>query len=147
MPTTRVDFRDWFRRVLGWDGVLPIGMAILPAGIMLVWPNADDALAAAAGLVPIAAVILRYYVGRHHLESNRVGPMLRVGQRVAFVAAIFWMCLLECFVMMLHFVPAIQPVDCVAVGVGYAVYLATMSFAMYPGRVEYIADEDGYTYS
>ncbi len=142
MHTTRVDVRDWAGRVFGWDGILPIGIAVLPAGIALVLPNADGVLSVVAGIAPIAALFIRYYVGRRHLASNRVGPVLRAGQGIVFVAAIFWMCLLDCFVMILHFVPAVKDADYVAVGIGYGVYLVAMSFAMYPGRVECVATED-----
>jgi hypothetical protein len=136
MKTTHVNIWDWLHRVLGWDGLLPVCIAVLPTGIDFVLPNNADALTIAAVTAPIAALFVRFSVGRRHLASNQVGPAVRACQYCVFTAAIFLLCLIDCFVIIIHVVPAVPATDWSILGALFSLYLIAMSFAMFPGRTE-----------
>ena len=138
---SRVDRGEWFRRVLGWDGLLPVVIVMMPWVIDLIWPNAAKLQTLAAGFVPIIALFVRFKVGRLHLSENHVGTLFLACQRFVFYGAILWLCFLDCFVMALHAAPEIPLGDLIVVFVAYGLYLAAMTFAMYPGRTLHIVPE------
>jgi hypothetical protein len=59
VDATRVNLWAWFHRVLGWDGLLPVCIALLPNAIGFAVPNNADAITAAAVVAPIGALITR----------------------------------------------------------------------------------------
>lgn len=126
----------WLHRVLGWDGVLPVCVALLPAGFTHFFPDEPAGLTFLAAAIPIAAFFIRYRIGRGQIASHRTGPALRSCQEVVFVAAILWLCLIDCFVIALNFAPAIPAEEWAAVGVGLVLYFVAMTFAMFPGRAD-----------
>lgn len=134
-----MNVRDWVRCVFGWDGLLPAGIALLTVGIDWVLPNAPGAVTFAAVAVPIAALFVRFAVGRRRIAAHRVGPGVRACQKVVFAAAILWLCLLDSLVIAVQDAPA-TAADLVSLAVAYGAYLAAMSLAMFPGWEERPAD-------
>lgn len=145
MNTTRINFSEWRRRVLGWDGLLPLCVTFLPLAIDFFLPKNTAAQNVAAVAIPIVAIFVRFSIGSAHIAVNRVGPTLRAAQYCVFNVAIFWLCLLECFVIIVNVVDAPAgsaeaAEDWLIVSVMYLPYLLAMSFVMFPGRTETIPE-------
>jgi hypothetical protein len=136
-PLTR-----WMIRVIAWDGILPIVIWLLPIVMAyLLPPNRRDFIAMPAVIVPIAAFLVRGAVGFRYISQNHCGKYLRICQGIVFAVAIFLMVFVDCFGMLMHALPAGAPppqphewqVVFVVFGTAFLIYLAAMTFAMYPG--------------
>ena len=137
MNTTRVNRWLWLHRVLAWDGVLPLSVVLLPAGVGAVMPNRVDAIFSVAVAIPIAALLIRYAIGRRTIASNRVGPVVRACQYCVFTAAIVVLVFVDFVLILLHLdPPEVQAQLFYALGTMYGLYLVAMSFAMFPGWTE-----------
>ncbi len=132
----RIDFGSWFRRVVMWDGLLPILLWLSPGAVAAVMPNRRGAIEIAAVVLPIAAVFLHFYVGKRHIESNRCSRLVRGLQLIVFAVGILPLVLFDCVMMLCHPIPAGQQF---AAAIHWSfllwIYLAAMIISMYPGRL------------
>lgn len=134
----RIDFGSWLRRIVTWDGLLPIVMWLAPWGIEAVLPNRRGAIEIAAVVLPIVAVFLRFHAGMRQITSNRCAKFVRGVQIAVFVIGILPLVLFDCFMMLAHLMPAGGPMpaeDVIVWSVFLLIYLTAMTIAMYPGRL------------
>jgi len=126
------------RRLIAWDGMLPAGIVIVPAGIEILLPNHRGAIEIAAVILPITAFFLRVRAGKHHIASNRCSVAVRRFQFCVFCFAVFPLVLIDCFLVLSHLMPKgalfQADTDLVVWVILFAVYLTSMAVAMYPGR-------------
>jgi hypothetical protein len=141
----RVDYRSWFLRLLTWDGVLPLCIAVVPNAVKLIIPNRPEAIAATAVLLPIAAFLLRVSAGNRHIASNHCSKGVRFLQSCVFVLGILPLIMIDCFIILDHVLPGGMRIanreDYIACAILIAFYLTTMAIAMYPGRTSAISDD------
>lgn len=136
METANRNPHLWLQRVLGWDGIMPLSIVLLPFGIRALLPNNDDAICIVAIVVPIVAFLIRYTIGRRNIASNQVGPIIHRCQYIVFTLAILLLLLMDVVIILLQLAPQVPRLDVIILGAVYGVYLLAMSFAMYPGNVE-----------
>jgi hypothetical protein len=144
----RVNYVSWLLRLLSWDGLLPLCIAVAPNGVKLLFPNQPEAIAAAAVLLPIAAFLLRVRAGTRHIASNHCSKGVRFLQYCVFALGITPLIMIDCFIVLDHVQPgglfAIRtPEDRLFLAILITFYLTTMAIAMYPGRTIPVADEEG----
>lgn len=135
-PIGRVDFASWVLRVLGWDGLLPAFVLLVPVLINVLSPNNHD-LADFVGLtLPIAAFIIRFFVGEHHIWSNGCSKGFRVVQTCLLCFGIFWLFVVDTILVLAHEIHGFFAnwSNCRDMAVAVLVYLPCVTVAMYPGR-------------
>ena len=142
-PATRINYGAWLWRVFTWDGVIALALMAAPLVLQQVLredgeiDNRDDREAMLAAIfIPIGALLLRFWIGSRHLALNRCGDRFLQFQSFCFFAGLFAMLLGECIVLSVHDMlpPGDFVIPLVMILPFYAVYLACMTVAMYPGR-------------
>ena len=129
----------WFSRVFSLDGILPLFVFLLPKGIQWIFDIPDHDMVLPSVILPILAMILRVILGLKAIDSNQVRPFFRGCQLIVFVCGVLVLMFLETFVVALHFLPPVAPapVKIISVlAVMHLIYLAAMTFAMFPGWPE-----------
>jgi len=127
----------WLRKVLLWDGVLPLCIAAAPLAV--------DALTGRRGavefvsvLLPIVAFLIRWAVGYSTIGSNNCGPVTRFLQYLLFFVGLVALILVDTFLMLAYLMPKgalfATTVDVIVMATLISIYLFTMIFAMYPGQ-------------
>jgi hypothetical protein len=133
----RASISSWLIRLIAWDGVLPV--AILSAPFLVRWliPDNRSAIELTAVVLPLVAFFVRYQVGRRHIASNDCGPVVRRVQVVVLCLGIFVLVLIDAVMVLCHVMPKgaafTTTTDLIVWMVLYAIYLAAMALAMYPG--------------
>lgn len=143
MPAKRIDFREWFLRVVHWNGFLPIAIAIIPRLFSLVFPKLEDVVAVTAVILPPIVFFWRIASGYRLIFSNRCGYWLRHFQLCVFVVGLVPLILIDCLIILSAIIPnGMQGDEDLRIWlIMLAIYFASMAIAMYPGRKEIPADE------
>ncbi|MBX3452110.1 MAG: hypothetical protein KF777_21320 [Planctomycetaceae bacterium] len=135
-----VPYGSWFLRVLTWDGILAASILLLPGIVEFLFPRQRGAMELAAVMWPIVALFVRFFVARRHIDSNACSRLMRRLQLAAVCVAIFVLLLIDSLVILAHEMPrgamVATPTDIIVWAVLVVIYLAGMTFAMYPGKVD-----------
>jgi hypothetical protein len=135
MKVGRVDFSAWFLRLITWDGVVPILIALAPLAVELSIPNNRGVMEVAAVALPIAAFFIRLCVGGRLIRTNNCPAETRRLQAIAFVFGLFLLGLFDSVLILSHLVPNGVPMVGPFLIVLGGPYLVAMAIALYPGRV------------
>lgn len=133
---------SWIMRLITWDGLLPALVWLSPYVIGAIIPNHEKAIEAAAILIPILALLVRFYIGTQYIFSNHCSRWFRKLQVVLFCVGLMLLLLIDSLMILssiLPKMPAGHPVhvkEIVLIGGFFATYLILMIIAMYPGRVD-----------
>lgn len=133
---------SWLIRLIAWDGLLPALVWLSPHAIRAIIPNHDKAIEAAAILIPIAALFLRFYMGSQYIYSNHCSRSFRRLQVVLFCLGIFLLLLIDVLLILSTILPKMPPghpvhfKEMVLFTGVFAVYLLLMIIAMYPGPAD-----------
>jgi hypothetical protein len=128
----RIDVISWAIRVASWDGLLPTFVISVPFLIDRLMPN-NRALNESIGVnLPLAAFVIRLFVGTGHVWSNGCCRAIRVLQ-----CGLLWFA-----VLVLAFVDAMLilaqqqglSVNPKAFLITASIHLPCVIVAMYPGR-------------
>jgi len=114
-------------------------MIVAPLLVGLAFPQYRDAIVVFAVILPIAAFLLRFYVGRRYISTNRCGPMMRRFQTVVLVLGIFTLMLLDSLVMSMQGLPDNENWAKGDLGVLvslYCFYMVCMTVSLYPGPID-----------
>src|SRR5436190_3762156 len=99
--------------------------------------NRQGFIEAIAVVLPIVAFFVRLRAGRRHIFKNNCTRAFRSFQFVAFFLGIFLLALLDCVIVLSYIMPAgtlFAGDDNIIFAWMAGIYLALMTFAMYPGR-------------
>lgn len=130
---------NWLARLLAWDGVLPAMVWAIPAVLNMILPDGELICLTLSILLPIAALLVRFSVGRAMIASNGCSPLFRHVQIVCLCVGLFiLMCLDSLLIVLLSLNLPGNPDREVGVVIviflmGYLPYLAFLAVAMYPG--------------
>jgi hypothetical protein len=137
-PPTRINYRAWLVRVIAWDGVLPLLLWLSPFLVRLLVPGINkDAGVLLAVPLPICVFFIRIWFGARHIDANRC-EKFRVIQYYCFLFAILVLLFVDALLLALHgeldenwaaYLSLLRDLS-----IPFAVYLALMAVAMYPGR-------------
>jgi hypothetical protein len=129
----------WALRVLAWDAVLPLCVALLPMGVELLFPNHRPAIELTAVILPIAAFPLRAWAGIHHIMHGNSSYRLRILQLCAFCLGILPLALLDSVLILSHLMP-VRAFDNgggrMVLILSAIIYVFLMALSMHPGRAE-----------
>lgn len=144
MVDGRVNYGSWFFRVLGWDGIMPVCIVLIPTLIKLLIPNNRGAVAVTVVLLPIAAFFVRLAIGIRHIAANHCAIAVRRLQYFVFCLGIFLLIGVDTLLILSHEMPKgamfANTTDYLAFASLFSIYLASMTIAMYPGRVHSLDD-------
>jgi hypothetical protein len=133
----RVNYRSWLLRILTWDTILPVAVAFVPTAIALFLPNRRGVMEIASVTLPIAAFLLRLRIGKRQIDSNRCSVAVRKFQFCVFFVGILPLVLIDCVIILSHLMPNgalfATSGDLLVWAILAAIYLASMTVAMYPG--------------
>jgi hypothetical protein len=137
----QVDYSAWLLRLLTWDGLLPIGMLLVPvlAGNFL--PNRAE-VGLGYTLMIVGAALLRVRAGCLHIDANHCSETFQRFQVWLLIAAVGLLLCIDAFLLIWYEFGC--PVDWSAEGLSVAavfgslvlLYALTMAIVMYPGRGE-----------
>ena len=139
MAVGRVNYGSWFFRVLGWDGVMPVCVALIPTVINFLIPVNRGAIEITAVFLPIAGFLIRFVMGARHISTNHCTPQVRRFQVCAFCLGIFLLVFVDALLILSHVMPKgalfANQTDRVFWVILISAYLTSMAIAMYPGRM------------
>lgn len=139
MAVGRVNYGSWFFRVLGWDGLLPVCIVLIPTAIKILIPNNRAAIEVTGVLLPIAAFFVRLVIGLRHIALNHCAITVRRFQYCVFCLGIFLLVCVDALLILSQDMPKgamfVTRTDYVVFAILIFIYLTSMTFAMYPGRV------------
>jgi hypothetical protein len=126
-----------------WDGLLPVGIILLPAAIQFLLPNRRGPVELIAVVIPIAALLLRIRAGNRRIWANHCTPGFQSFQLTAFLLGVFILFIFDAIIILMHIMPAgaFTPGELWIFAILFAVYYLLMIIAMYPGR-EPVQDYD-----
>lgn len=142
-PPRRLNLIAWLLAVALWDGLLPVGIVLLPALVHLAIPNHREPIEIIAIVVPMVAFFVRIVVGSQRIRSNHCARWFQVLQFALFFLAALILVLLDAVVILSHVMPAgaFAPSDYTIFAIMFAIYYFLMLLAMYPGR-EPVPEDD-----
>jgi hypothetical protein len=130
---------SWLFRWLGWDGLLPVGVALVASGIDLAFPKNRTVIAAVAVYGSLAAFFARGIMGMKQILANNCDEEIRGFQFSMLLVGMFTLLFMDAGIIVSHMdnlEPVFAtPVDRFMAGVIVLTYLTAMAFAMYPGLV------------
>jgi len=140
MNVGRVDFSAWIVRLITWDGLVPVFMALAPSAVGLSIPNNRGVMEATAVALPIAAFFVRFGVGFRLIQTNNCAAEIRRFQVVAFVFGMFLLLFFDSVSILAHVMPsgALFPrwTDFLGFMIVFgSVYLVAMAISLYLGPV------------
>lgn len=116
-------------RLVGWDGALPLCVALGPVLVKTIWPKPPGAVGLVLVLAPPIAALIRAHIGWHQIANRCAGraPWLR---QIAMAAAIILLLAFEAAVGVLTFADDIpDSAWWFPTGI-YAVYLLMITLAL-----------------
>lgn len=146
MPAGPIRFGKWLFRLFAWDSLLPVVVVLIPALVESLFPNRQGFIETIAIVLPIVAFFIRLRAGRRHIVKNNCTRAFRSVQFIAFFLAIFILALLDGVIVLSYIMPAgalFAGDDNIIFAWMAGIYLALMTFAMYPGR-EWSRDDFGW---
>ena len=136
----------WILRLVGWDGLLPVTIVVVPYLVRLALPQFPNAIAVVAVVLPIAAFFWRLYAGACHISTNRCGEFFRGVQSIALFIGVLIMVLVDALLLCVQDLPGNllwrDPAAIRMVGTMYAIYFACMVIAVYPGGKDQTTFDD-----
>lgn len=139
MAVGRVSYGSWFFTVLGWDGLLPVCIVLIPTLIKILFTNNREAIEVTGVLLPVAAFFVRLVIGLRHIASNHCAIAVRRFQYGVFCLTIFLLVCVDALLILSQEMPKgamfATWTDYVLFAIPISIYLTSMAFAMYPGRV------------
>jgi hypothetical protein len=134
---TASDIREWVIRIVKWDGILPAVVWTSPILVQLLFPNVRWAIEIVAVILPIIALLMRFMIGKRHIDSNRCKPLTRRLQLAVLCIGSIVLLLIDSVMILTHVMPKgaafATTGDVIVWSALYGIYVASMTIAMYPG--------------
>ncbi len=123
----------WLVRLLGYDGLLPAVVFLLPAALTLVSKGWIIDFTAVA--LPIGAFLYRSSVGLRLIDQNACHPMMRVLQKAALFLGLLVLLVVDALMILAWSLPAeaLSFEDYQVTLLMYIIYLCLMAVASFPG--------------
>jgi len=120
-------------QILGWDGVLPLLIALAPPVCKAIWPKLPLVVGALLVLAPPVAALIRAHIGWHQI-ARRCGGNAPWWRQVTMAIAIILLLIFEAAVGILTFGDRLPPAAwSIPIGV-YAAYFAVISLTLWTPR-------------
>ena len=128
---------NWILRLITWDGLLPAFVCLVPYVVEVLFPNMPGMIEFFGVAVPIAAFLIRLYVGQRFIWSNHCGTVMRALQLGVFFIGILVLVCIDSMMILAHAGPGgvrmATRTDLIVIVVSFAIYFMSMAFSMYPG--------------
>ncbi len=132
--TSRSWLHKWLITLLGYDGLLPLVVILVPA-LIATCLGKGAVVEITAVLLPVVAYLWRLKRGVRHISTNSCHAAFRVVQYATLCLALMFLALVESVMMLSWTLPAqaFKQNDYIILAVLYAIYFALMALAMFPG--------------
>lgn len=127
---------DWIFSVVKWDGILPAIVWSIPTLVRALFPNQRGPVEVVAIVLPIFAIVFRFYLGKRVIVSNNCGTVMRCLQMVALCVGIFFFFVVDALMILVQIMPPAAPLqarELAVLVVLFSIYFGIMLIAMYPG--------------
>lgn len=144
----KVDLGSWLVTVATWDGLLPASVILVPTILVLLLPrDCCPILGGAQGLAVCIAILLRMSAGSRQIAAHQCGRTFRRMQFAFLSVGILVLAMLDLLLMLIG-LGAMQNrkdyvVSAIIAAVLGSIYLTSMTFAMYPGRMNLNSTSSG----
>ena len=95
----------WWIRLVSWDGLLPLAVWYIPQCIEIFFPGRRGAIEIASLVVPVMAVLIRYYTGMELIRNNHCSKRFRIVQKAIFCIGILMLVMVDCVLILMHVMP------------------------------------------
>jgi|SRR6266446_1553982 len=117
-------------QILGWDGALPLILALVPVVSRAIWPKPPVGVAGVLVLAPPVAALIRAHIGWHQI-ARRCGGRAPWWRQITMAVAILLLLVFEAAVGVLTFADGVPAwAWWIPIGV-YAGYLAVISLTLW----------------
>ena len=128
----------WLWRAAGWDGVLPVAVALVPIVLRTIFPPPNPIVPFAVVFMPIFVAMVRASIGVRQI-ARVCGGAAPVPRQLGLAAAIVMLLLFELAVGVMA-TTDVEPAEAWWFPVTMlSLYLITISFALRPARDEVAA--------
>ncbi len=128
---------SWMLRLITWDGLLPAFVWLIPFFAEMLFPNTPSVIELIGVGVPIAAFLIRLYVGQRFISSNHCGTVMRTFQLGVFFIGILVLVCIDSMMILAQSGPGgvqmATRTDLIVFLSLFTFYFLSMAFSMYPG--------------
>ncbi len=130
---------QWFIRVLTWDGLVPVGLFLMSASLASMANGDLEWISLVALILPVIALLVRFYRGLRSIHKNRCSPATRAVQIGLLVLGLIMLGVLDGVIILSTTAPPgagpFDRADDRQIWYWFGiVYWIAMMIAMYPGQ-------------
>lgn len=134
---SQVIFSKWIKRLITWDGILPMVTLLVPTLLGVLIPSSSDLMTILAVFIAIVSFFVRLGFGLKHLGENRVPCVVQGIQFIFFCVGLLLLTAMDALFMAIQGVSSNQMLllgeDVAMIGIIYIIYFLCMVIAMFPG--------------
>ena len=127
---------DWLRRLVMWDGILPLAVWGVPRAAQWLLPRERWPIEVFGVALPIVAFMARFLAGLAVVRRQRHRAVFRAVKVVILFFGLFFLLIIDVAMILKLAMPKgafEQPGDLVGFAVLYGLYVAAMAVATWPG--------------
>jgi len=127
---------DWLRRLLVWDGMLPLAVWGVPRAAQWLLPRERWPIEVFGVALPIVAFMARFLAGLAVVRRQRHRAVFRAVKVVILFFGLLFLMIIDVAMILKLVMPKgafEQPGDLVGFAVLYGLYVAAMAVATWPG--------------
>jgi hypothetical protein len=128
---------DWLRRLLVWDGMLPLAVWGLPRAAGWLLPGERWPIEVLGVALPIAAFLARFLTGLVVVRRHAPGVFNRAARVVVLFVGLFFLLIIDVAMILKLVMPQgafEQHGDLIGFAVLYGLYVVAMAVATWPGK-------------
>lgn len=127
---------DWLRRLVMWDGILPLAVWGMPRAAQWLLPRERWPIEVLGVALPILAFLARFFAAMAVVRRQQPTALLRAVKIVILFFGLFFLLIIDTAMILKLAMPKgafEQPGDLIGFAVLYGLYVATMALATWPG--------------
>jgi len=126
----------WWRRLMLWDGALPLAVWGMPRAVLWLFPGDRWPIEVLGVGLPIFAFLWRFLAGFAVVRTLPNGPLVRAARIMLLFFGIFLLLVIDTAMILRLVMPPgafLERGDLIAFAVLYGVYVLAMALATWPG--------------
>ena len=127
---------DWLRRLVMWDGILPLAVWAVPRAVQWLLPGERWPIEVLGVTLPIVAFIARFFAGMAVVRRQQPSAVFHAVKVVILFFGLFFLMIIDVAMILKLAMPKgafEQPGDLIGFALLYGLYVAMMALATWPG--------------
>lgn len=127
---------DWLRRLVMWDGILPLAVWATPRAAQWLLPGERWPIEVLGVTLPILAFIARFFAGMAVVRRQQPSAVFHVVKVVILFFGLCFLLIIDVAMILKLAMPKgafEQPGDLIGFALFYGLYVAMMALATWPG--------------